>query len=322
MERIRLGIVGSGGMARSRARSFSSLDRCELTALAARNQETGRQLAGEHQLSYTADWQELVHREDVDGVVVTTNNDSHAAIGEAALKAGKHVFLEYPLARQLGDGERLMQSALDSDRVLRIAHGEAFSPVHLALKRTASSLGRLLSAVFVRLTPGRGGRPEVLFNLPVSGPPALFFVYQIYPLVDLFGKAEWVEGYAEYVGLGDDGRYDRFVNTVTVGFAGGGLGQWTWAGGIAIAEAEQYQRMVLSEGTLVKGDSGWESSTGDGVFAIEADERDSKSLEEVFLDEILEGGQQWRADLCASLDALRISAAAETAAAEGRRVRV
>lgn len=322
MERIRVGLVGSGGMARSRATTFSSLERCELVALAARNPATGAELAGKHNLEFVADWQGLVDRDDVNAVAVCTNNDSHAAIASAALEAGKHVFLEYPLARHREDGERLMQLARDSGLVLRVAHNESYSAGHRGLKRVASSMGAMMTAVFVRLTPGRGARPEVLFNLEVSGPPALFFVYQIYPLVDLFGPAEWVEGYADYIGLGDDGRYDRFVNTVTVGFEGGGQAQWTWAGGIAIAKAEQYQRLVLGEGTLMnnEGGTGWMRSTVDGVEAVEVDAGGSESMEEIFIKEVLGEQELWREDLGRSLDALRISLGAERAATEGGRV--
>lgn len=68
----------------------------------------------------------------------------------------------------------------------------------------------------------------MLFNLNVSGPPSLFFVYHVYPLIDLFGPAVWVEGFAEYTGLTADGRYDRFVNRAVVGFAGGGTAAAGW----------------------------------------------------------------------------------------------
>ncbi len=320
-EPIRVGIVGSGGMAGSRAATFSSLDGCELVALAARNPETGTELAGKHSLTLAVNWQELVQRDDVDAVAVCTNNDSHADMACAALEAGKHVFLEYPLARHLEDGERLVQLAQDSDRVLRVAHNESYSSRHRGLKRAVSSMGPLLTALFVRLTPGRGARPEMLFNLEVSGPPALFFIYQIYPLVDLFGPAEWVEGYADYIGLGDDGRYERFVNTVTVGFVGGGQAHWTWAGGVPIVEAEQYQRLVLGEGTLMnEAGTGWMRSTSDGVEAVEAEEQASASMEEMFLQEVLGEQELWREDLERSLDSSRISAGAERAAAEGGRV--
>ena len=139
--------------------------------------------------------------------------------------------------------------------------------------------------------------------------------------MDLFGPAEWVEGYADYISLRDDGRYERFVNTVTVGFAGGGQAQWTWAGGVPIAKAEQYQRFVLGEGTLLnEAGTGWMRSTSEGVEAVEADEQASASMEEMFLQEVLGEQVLWREDLGRSLDASRISAGAERAAAEGGRV--
>lgn len=121
-EPVRVGIVGSGGMAGHRAATFSSLDGCELVGLAARNSETGAELAGKHNLTFSGDWEELVLREDVDVVVVCTNNDSHAVMASTALEAGKHVFLEYPLARHLDDAKRLVQLAQECDRVLRVSY--------------------------------------------------------------------------------------------------------------------------------------------------------------------------------------------------------
>ena len=147
--------------------------------------------------------------------------------------------------------------------VLRVAHREDVSPAHTALRDEMGSMGDPLASLFVRLTPGRGARPEVLFNLDRSGPPALFFVYHVYPVLDLFGKVDWVESGAEYVGLQESGGYDRFLNTLTVGFRHGGIGRWTWAGGIEIDGAEEYQRILIS---LDGGDAeGFARVTGENV---------------------------------------------------------
>ena len=248
MKAIRLGLVGSGGMAQRRAAAFAAMEGCKLTALAARNERTGVELAQRHEVELLSHWQALIERADIDAVAICTNNDSHAPIAAAALKAGKHVFLEYPLARRLDEGEALVDLARATGKVLRVAHPEVVSAEHRQLKEAVASLGGLLVALFTRLTPGRGARPEVLFNLRVSGPPSLFFVYHVYPLVDLFGPATWVEGYAHYDGLNADGAYERFVNRAVVGFAGvvrrSGLGlgalpsaapsstsTWCWRGG-------------------------------------------------------------------------------------------
>ena len=174
---IKFGVVGSGGMARSRAAAFSQIEGCGLKAVAARNRETGSELAAQYRIELISDWRELVSRADVDAIAACTNNDSHSAIATAALEAGKHVFLEYPLGRRLEEAERLVAIADKSGCVLRVAHDEVRSARHRSLKKTAQSLGNLQLALFTRLTPGRGGRPDSLLNLNVSGPPALFFIY-------------------------------------------------------------------------------------------------------------------------------------------------
>ena len=87
------------------------------------------------------------------------------------------------------------------------------------------------------MTPGRGARPEVLFNLQVSGHPMLFFIYHVYPFVDLFGPAAWVQAHAQYAGLDrGSGRYQSFVNTLTAGIRIGrdrGLDLGGWGRGRA-----------------------------------------------------------------------------------------
>ena len=320
MDSIRLGLVGSGGMAHSRARSFEEMQGCRLTVLAARNPHTGAELAERHSLPILENWEDLIGRRDVDAIVVCTNNDSHVSIARAALEAGKPVFLEYPVARHVDEGEALAALARETGTVLRVAHPEVVSDAHRILKEAVGSMGGLLASVFTRLTPGRGARPEVLFNLPASGPPSLFFVYQVYPLVDLFGPASWVEGYAYYDGMDGDGTYQSFVNRVAVGFSDGGTAEWTWAGGISIGKAEQYQRIVLENGTMIHDGGGWRLSTADGREEQLSSPEPETSLERLFLEEVRGSRDGWRSDLDTALHAIRIGLGAEAAANRGGRV--
>ena len=322
MNSIRLGLVGSGGMAHSRADAFSKIQGCRLAALAARNPRTGAELALQYDLRLLENWQDLIGRSDVDAVVVCTNNDSHGPIARASLEAGKPVFLEYPVARHVNEGAGLIDLARSTGTVLRVAHPEVVSGAHRQLKETVGSLGGLLLALFVRLTPGRGARPEVLFNIHASGPPSLFFVYQVYPLVDLFGPASWVEGYAHYDGMDNAGTYERFVCRAVVGFAHGGTAEWTWAGGIRIGRAEQHQRLVLDSGTLIHEDGGWRLSSVDGNGASLPPAEQETSLEDLFLDEVRGRRDDWRTDLDAAFEAVRIGLGAEEAANRGGRVRL
>ncbi len=311
MTKIKVGIIGSGGMARHHLARFSAMETAEVVAVASRNEQTGMQLATEHKVAFIPEWLHLVEREDIDGVVICTHNDSHGEITLAALQVDKHVFVEYPLASDVGEGEAALKLAGERKRVLRVSHPEAVSNTHKALKEKIGELGDLLLTSFVRLTPGRGARPEILFNLPVSGTPAHFFIYHIYPIVDFFGGAASVKKSAVYEGLRENGQYDRFVNTLTVEFKRGGIGQWTWAGGIAINAAEEHERYVLTEGTISDAGGEWHCTTPAGVTPLLIPDSPQPTLQELWLSEIRDAADQPPnlGDAAVALEAIRISLA-------------
>ena len=313
MTKIKIGIIGSGGMARHHLTRFSPMETAEVVAIASRNQQTGTQLAREHNAEFIPEWHRLVQREDIDGIVICTHNDSHGEIILAALQADKHVFVEYPLASDVGEGEAALRLAEEHERVLRVSHPEVVSNTHKALKQKIGELGDLLLTSFVRLTPGRGARPEILFNLPVSGTPAHFFIYHIYPIVDFFGGAASVKKSAVYEGLRENGQYDRFVNTLTVEFERGGIGQWTWAGGIAINTAEEHERYVLTEGTISDAGGEWHCTTPAGVTPLIIPDSPQPTLQELWLSEIQNAADQPSnlEDARIALEAIRISLASE-----------
>ena len=322
MSNIKIGIVGSGGMARQHLERFSLIDTVEVVVISSRNEKTGNQLAAKWSATFIPEWRNLVEREDIDGIVVCTHNDSHGEIAISALQTDKHVFVEYPLANDVVEGETALHLAKTQHCVLRVSHPEVVSNTHAVLKQKATELGELLFSSFVRLTPGRGARPEILFNLPVSGIPAHFFIYHIYPVVDLFGDGAWVEGAACYEGLTEMGQYDRFVNSVTVAFKRGGIGQWSWAGGIAINSAEQHERYILTEGTLSDDGKGWKCSTPMEVTDLEIPKTPKPTLQRLWLTEIEESKVQEPsyADVEVALSSIRISLAVEQSIHENRRI--
>ena len=311
MTKIKIGIIGSGGMARHHLARFASIPDAEIVAIASRNEQTGTQLAKAHKTVFMSEWDRLVEREDIEAVVICTHNDSHGEMVLAALRSDKHVFVEYPLASDVGEGEAALRLAEARGRVLRVSHPEAVSNTHKALKQKIGELGDLLLTSFVRLTPGRGARPEILFNLPVSGTPAHFFIYHIYPIVDFFGGATSVKRNAIYEGLRENGQYDGFVNTLTVEFKRGGIGQWTWAGGIAINAAEEHERYVLTEGTISDAGGEWHCTTPSGVTPLSIPDSPQPTLQALWFSEIREAADQPPnlEDAAVALEAVRISLA-------------
>ena len=86
MSKIRIGIIGSGGTGARHAERFSEMETVEVAAIASRNAETGAALAERHGAEFIPDWQALVQRDNLDGVVICTHNDTHAEIALTALR--------------------------------------------------------------------------------------------------------------------------------------------------------------------------------------------------------------------------------------------
>src|SRR5262245_17195564 len=69
----------------------------------------------------------------VDAVDIVTPADSHATIAEACLEAGRHCFVEKPLAMTVAEGRRIAKAADAASRVLQVGHIVRFHPVTAAL---------------------------------------------------------------------------------------------------------------------------------------------------------------------------------------------
>lgn len=82
------------------------------------------------------DYRELLDLKDIDGVIIATPLHEHAHITVDALSAGKHVFCEKAMARNLDDTKLMYDTHLKTKRILQIGHQRMFSPVYLeSLKR-------------------------------------------------------------------------------------------------------------------------------------------------------------------------------------------
>lgn len=94
---------------------------------------------------------------DVDAVVIATPAVTHAELALAALDAGKHVFVEKPLAVSLAEAEKISAAAAASDRVVLVDHVLEYHPAVLELRRLVQSgaLGKVLYLYSNRLNLGR-----------------------------------------------------------------------------------------------------------------------------------------------------------------------
>jgi len=129
---IRLAICGTGALVqRSYLPALATLDEVEVVALYDRDPEA---LVAAHALAPTAEKVEEVDRvlarDDVDAVLVATPTDSHVSLASGALRAGKHVFCEKPLAPNMRGIVALVQEALaHPEQVFQVGFVYRYAPL-------------------------------------------------------------------------------------------------------------------------------------------------------------------------------------------------
>lgn len=110
-ERLRWGILGTGGIARKFAGQLSDSRRGELVAVGSRNDETAIRFANEYGGAPRAPYEGVLADRKVDAVYNSLPNSLHAEWTIRALEAGKHVLCEKPLAATAAEAEQMFDAA-------------------------------------------------------------------------------------------------------------------------------------------------------------------------------------------------------------------
>jgi UDP-2-acetamido-3-amino-2,3-dideoxy-glucuronate N-acetyltransferase len=113
-------------------------------------------------VSAAKDYEALLRDDSVNAVVIATPAEQHFTLAEAALLAGKDVFVEKPLALRYSDGEKLVRLAEKTDQILMVGHLLEYHPAILKLNQIVDSgeLGKIQYLYSNRLNLGRVRREE------------------------------------------------------------------------------------------------------------------------------------------------------------------
>ncbi|MFJ5714350.1 Gfo/Idh/MocA family protein [Neobacillus sp. NPDC093127] len=142
MKKLRIGIIGVGGIAQSRhIPAFLQLrDVCEITALSDVNIERARETAEKYNIPHVfEEYKELFS--EVDAVCICTPNKFHADITVAAFEDGIHVLCEKPMALSAEECEAMIAASKKADKVLAIAYHYRFMKEAQAAKKAMEEVG-------------------------------------------------------------------------------------------------------------------------------------------------------------------------------------
>jgi predicted dehydrogenase len=152
---MNFGLVGIGYWGEKLLRVFSALDGVTIRLVA--DADPLRLALVDPHLRTTGDPREVVNDPGVDVVVIATPPASHATLARDALRAGKHCWIEKPLALSVSDGRELVSLARERRRTLFVDETFLYDPLaHRARQWIREGrLGRLFHLSFERLGLGR-----------------------------------------------------------------------------------------------------------------------------------------------------------------------
>jgi len=275
---VKVGLVGTGFVGKLRAEAIFQDDRSHLVALSGRDPIKTAELANQHQAQVIPSWQELVAMPELDLVIICGINRDHGAMAETALKANKHVVVEYPLALEPAQAARLIDLAEKKNLLLHVEHIELLGGLHKALKENLPSIGNIFSARYrtinaQRPAPAKWTYSQAEFGFPLSGA-----LSRLNRLTDLFGLVDSVSCRQRYWGAGT--YYQACLCTAQLFFASGIIAEVTYGKGEVFWQEERDfeicgDRGVLSfvgdQGALIRGEETTEINLGSrrGLFALD-----------------------------------------------------
>ena len=137
---INVGVVGLGYWGPNLARNFDTLEDCNLSwCCDAATDALERWSNSFPNTRFTTQLDDLLADGDLDAIVVATDVPSHAAIAKEVLRAGKHCFVEKPLAQSLEQARSVTEAASETGHVLMVGHLLEYHPGVRKLKEIADS---------------------------------------------------------------------------------------------------------------------------------------------------------------------------------------
>jgi predicted dehydrogenase len=150
LDKIHVAVVGAGILGSRHARVFHEQPETELTAIVDVNPARA-DVAKKLDAKFYTDIPTLLAKEKIDALAIATPDHLHREPVLAALGAGKHVFVEKPLATSLADARELAAAAAKSKCVVMVNYSQRFVSDHLWMKRACAD--------------GMIGKPQVVISV-------------------------------------------------------------------------------------------------------------------------------------------------------------
>ena len=231
MAGIRVGLVGTGYAANARAKSFLADGRSHLVSVCGSNARRTREFAAQYDMQAIAHWQQLVAEETVDLVVVCTVSALHGEVVEAALAAGKHVVVEYPLSLDVEQAERLIALAVQKQLLLHVEHIELLGGLHQAMRSHLPEVGNPVYVGYRTINPQNPAPKKWTYQKELFGFPFCGALSRVHRLTNLFGQVKQVSCRTRILEDEDDVYFRQILSSARLQFESGMIAELIYGKG-------------------------------------------------------------------------------------------
>jgi biliverdin reductase len=320
---IGIGLVGTGYAAKVRAEVVNAESRAKLVGITGNSPDKTQAFAATHQTQVFPNWQALINSADVQLVIISNLNSAHAEIARAALFAGKHVVVEYPLALDVSTAESLLALAQNKRCLLHVEHIELLGGVHQALLAALPEVGTPFYARYATMTPQHPAPQKWTFNHELFGFPLMGALSRLHRFTHTFGPVTQVSCQANYLPSAVQGNYRSCICSAQLQFASGliadviyGKGEGVWVPERKLEVQGDRGAVVFQgeQGTLITadGERSIETAGRTGLFA-----RDTAAV----LDHLIDGTPLY-VNITDSIYTMKVAEAARKAAETGQLVQM
>lgn len=165
-KQVGIGFIGTGFARKVQMPAFAACEGARLVSVASGNIENAQLAAKEFGIEhFTADWRETVANPDVDLVCITTPPSMHREMVLFAIKNGKHILCEKPMAMNVAEANEMAEAATRSGKLAIIDHELRFQPGRQKVRQMLidGEIGKVRHVKTIFQAPHRGD-PDLPWN--------------------------------------------------------------------------------------------------------------------------------------------------------------
>ena len=164
MNKLKVGVIGTGHLGKLHIKMFKSIDNCELIGIFDSNSEQLNLVSSEYGVQSSKTIDELLKK--VDAVSIAATTTAHHEIAKKCFEFGVHVFIEKPITATIKEAEDLVNISEKKNLNLQVGHIERFNPALVAMEKYISEPKFIQTDRLAQFNP-RGTDVAVVLDLMI-----------------------------------------------------------------------------------------------------------------------------------------------------------